>query len=364
MMDLKYLLQEDIETVFAEDPAARSTMEVILCYSGLHALWMHRLAHVMWEHGYLFLARLFSHFNRFMTGIEIHPGAQIGRRFFIDHGMGVVIGETTIIGDDVLLYQGVVLGGTSLKKGKRHPTIEDNVVIGTGAKILGPINIGEGSKIGAGSVVVKSVPPDSTVVGVPGRTVEEHKKQAKSVIDLEHGKLPDPVLQAINSLKNEITSLNDKVEQSKKDKKVEPEFDFVKIIDSLKKEINVLNNKIEQSEEEKKTQPQIDFTQTIDSLKGEIKQLKVYIKQAQEDKKNQTEQEVEFSQTTNSLKDEIKGLREHIEKIENDKKEVTGQKVAPSQEVNSLQDEIKDLNYRIEQLEKENKRGTERSIDF
>ena len=211
MIDLKSLLKEDIRTVFAEDPAARSTMEVILCYPGLHALWLHRIAHIMWEHGYLFLARLLSHFNRFMTGIDIHPGAQIGRRFFIDHGMGVVIGETTDIGDDVLLYQGVVLGGTSLKKGKRHPTIEDNVVIGTGAKILGPINIGEGSKIGAGSVVIKSVPAVSTVVGVPGRTVEEHKKQAKSVIDLEHGKLPDPVLQIINALKDEIKGLNNKI---------------------------------------------------------------------------------------------------------------------------------------------------------
>jgi serine O-acetyltransferase len=359
MMDLKALLKEDIETVFAEDPAARSTMEVILCYPGLHALWLHRVAHTWWNNGYLFLARLLSHFNRFMTGIEIHPGAQIGRRFFIDHGMGVVIGETTEIGDDVLMYQGVVLGGTSLKKGKRHPTIENNVVIGTGAKILGPINIGEGSKIGAGSVVVKSVPPDSTVVGVPGRTVEEHQKRAKATVDLEHGKLPDPIQQAINSLKDEI---------------------------------KILNNKIEQSEEEKKNQPQIDFAQTIDSLKGEIKQLKVYIKQAQEDKKNQTEQEVEFSQITNSLKEEIKNLKEHseqtekgeneslqeidslkeeirnlkehIEKIENDKKETTGQEAVPSQEVTSLKAEIGDLNYRIEQLEKEKKRGTERGPDF
>ncbi len=331
MIDLKSLLKEDIETVFAEDPAARSTMEVILCYPGLHALWLHRIAHIMWRHGYLFLARLLSHFNRFMTGIEIHPGAQIGRRFFIDHGMGVVIGETTKIGDDVLMYQGVVLGGTSLRKGKRHPTIGHNVVIGTGAKILGPINIGDGSKIGAGSVVVKSVPPDSTVVGVPGKTVEEHKKHTKAAVDLEHGRLPDPVQQAINSLKDEI---------------------------------KVLNNKIEQSEKQKKAKPEIDFAQTIDSLKGEIKQLKVYIKQAQEDKKNQTEQEVASSQITDSLKDEIKNLKEQIEKIKEEKKEPTETGVDSSGEVNSLKAEIGDLNYRIEQLEKEKKRGTERNPDF
>lgn len=333
-MDLKSLLKEDIRTVFAEDPAARSTMEVILCYPGLHALWLHRLAHIMWEHDYLFLARLLSHFNRFMTGIEIHPGAKIGRRFFIDHGMGVVIGETTEIGDDVLMYQGVVLGGTSLKKGKRHPTIEDNVVIGTGAKVLGPINIGEGSKIGAGSVVIKSVPPDSTVVGVPGRTVEEHQKHAKATADLEHGRLPDPVQQAINSLKDEISALNKKMEQQA------------------------------EKEQKREAEPKIDFIQTIDSLKSEIKQLKVYIKQAQEDKKNQTEQDVASSQMINSLKDEMKTLKEQIEKVEKEKKEPTETDVDSQQEVNSLKAEIGDLNYRIEQLEKEKKRGTERNPDF
>lgn len=218
-MKLISLLKEDIRTVFSEDPAARSTVEVILCYPGLHALWLHRIAHSLWIRGYLFLGRLLSHFNRFLTGIEIHPGAKIGRRFFIDHGMGVVIGETTEIGDDVLMYQGVVLGGTSLKKGKRHPTIENNVVIGTGAKILGPVTIGEGTKVGGGSVVVKSVPPDSTVVGVPGRTVEEHAKRAKATIDLEHGRLPDPILQAINSLKEEISELEEKVEKIEKENK-------------------------------------------------------------------------------------------------------------------------------------------------
>lgn len=263
-MELIPLLKEDIETVFAEDPAAKSTMEVILCYPGLHALWLHRIAYFMWEKKYLFLARLLSHVNRFLTGIEIHPGAEIGRRFFIDHGMGVVIGETAKIGNDVLMYQGVVLGGTSLKKGKRHPTIGNNVVIGTGAKILGPVKIGEGTKIGAGSVVVKSVPADSTVVGVPGRTAEEHRKHTKATVDLEHGRLPDPVLQAINSLKDEIKGLNNRIKQVEKDKKsgTEQDIDFPQKINSLEDEIKDLNYRIEQLEKEKKrgTERNLDFT--------------------------------------------------------------------------------------------------------
>ncbi len=187
--------REDIKTVFAKDPAARSTLEVIFCYPGLHALWLHRIAHWFWSHKILFFARLLSHINRFLTGIEIHPGAKIGRRFFIDHGSGVVIGETAEIGDDVLIYQGVVLGGTSLRKGKRHPTIGDGVVIGAGAMILGDIEVGDGAKIGAGSVVVKSVPNGATVVGIPGKVIEEH---GEPVLDLEHGKLPDPVAEAIS----------------------------------------------------------------------------------------------------------------------------------------------------------------------
>jgi len=187
-------MKEDIRTVFARDPAARSTLEVIFCYPGLHALWLHRLAHYLWQHRLRFLARLLSHKNRFLTGIEIHPGAKIGRRFFIDHGAGVVIGETAEIGDDVLLYQGVVLGGTTLKKGKRHPTIGNNVVIGAGAIALGAITIGDDARIGSGSVVVKSVPPGATVVGIPGRIVEEKEKP---LMDLEHGRLPDPVAEAI-----------------------------------------------------------------------------------------------------------------------------------------------------------------------
>ncbi len=187
-------LKEDIRIVFAKDPAARGVAEVIFCYPGLHALWFHRLAHFLWRHKLRFPARFGSHISRFLTGIEIHPGAKIGRRFFIDHGAGVVIGETTEIGDDVLIYQGVVLGGTSLKKEKRHPTIGNNVVMGTGAVALGAITIGDGARIGSGSVVVKSVPPGATVVGIPGRIVEDRHKP---LIDLEHGKLPDPVAEAI-----------------------------------------------------------------------------------------------------------------------------------------------------------------------
>ena len=187
-------LKEDIQTVFAKDPAARSVLEVIFCYPGLHALWSYRLAHFLWRYKLRFLARFDSHVSRFLTGIEIHPGAKIGRRFFIDHGAGVVIGETTEVGDDVLMYQGVVLGGTSLKKEKRHPTIGNNVVMGAGAVALGAITIGEGARIGSGSVVVKSVPPGATVVGIPGRVVEDRHKP---FLDLDHGKLPDPVAEAI-----------------------------------------------------------------------------------------------------------------------------------------------------------------------
>ncbi len=201
-------IREDIQTVFAKDPAARSTLEVIFCYPGLHALWLHRLAHFLWRHKLQFLARFLSHINRFLTGIDIHPGARVGKGVFIDHGAGVVIGETAEIGDDVLLYQGVVLGGTSLKKGKRHPTIGNNVVIGAGAVALGAITIGDGAKIGSGSVVVKAVPPGATVVGIPGRTVEDHRK---SLVDLEHGNLPDPVAEAIRLVLREQDELKERL---------------------------------------------------------------------------------------------------------------------------------------------------------
>jgi serine O-acetyltransferase len=211
------LLREDIRTVFAKDPAARNTWEVLFCYPGLHALWLHRLAHFFWRHKLRLLGRFLSQLSRFATGIEIHPGASIGRRFFIDHGMGVVIGETTEIGDDVLLYQGVVLGGTTLAKKKRHPSISNDVVIGAGATLLGPINVGDGARIGAGSVVVQSVPPGATVVGVPGRAVEEGRRAA---LDLEHGRLPDPVSEAIRHVLEEQEHLAQRLQRLEESLKV------------------------------------------------------------------------------------------------------------------------------------------------
>jgi serine O-acetyltransferase len=204
------VLREDIQTVFNRDPAARSVTEVLFCYPGLHALWAHRAAHFLWRHGIKLLARIISHLNRFFTGIEIHPGARIGRRFFIDHGSGVVIGETSEIGDDVLLYQGVVLGGTTLEKKKRHPTLGNGVEMGSGAIALGPITIGDGARIGASSVVIKSVPPGVTVVGIPGRVVT---KQAKPAMDLEHGKLPDPVAEAIKLVLKDQHKLEERLKK-------------------------------------------------------------------------------------------------------------------------------------------------------
>lgn len=201
-------LKEDIKTIYSKDPAARSLLEVLFCYPGLHAVRIHRVSSFLWHHKLRFLARLLSHIGRFLTAIEIHPGAKIGRRFFIDHGSGVVIGETAEVGNDVLMYQGVVLGGTSLKKGKRHPTIGNNVVIGTGAVVLGPVTVGNDARIGAGSVVVKSVPPDTTVVGIPGRVVEDQHSQ---VIDLEHGILPDPVAKAIRIVLSQQKTLSDRL---------------------------------------------------------------------------------------------------------------------------------------------------------
>ena len=196
-------VREQIETVFRGDPAAKSAVEIFFCYPGFHAILLHRAAHKLYTAGFPLLARIVSQFNRTLTGIEIHPGATIGRRCFIDHGMGVVIGETTEIGDDVLLYQGVTLGGTGKEKGKRHPTIGHNVVIGTGAKILGNILIGDHTKIGAGSVVIHSVPDHSTVVGVPGRVV----RSGVGIGDLEHGTLPDPEGQLIDDLTKRIEHL-------------------------------------------------------------------------------------------------------------------------------------------------------------
>src|SRR5262252_4694678 len=178
-------VKEQIDTIFRRDPAARSVVEILLCYPGFHAVLLHRMAHGLYRNGWFTLGRVISQFSRTWTGIEIHPGARIGRRFFIDHGMGVVIGETTEIGDDVLIYQGVTLGGTGKDTGKRHPTIGNDVVVGTGAKVLGNILIGNHVKVGAGSVVVRSVPDHSTVVGVPGRVVRMHDEPYE---ELEHGK--------------------------------------------------------------------------------------------------------------------------------------------------------------------------------
>jgi len=200
-------IKEDIETVFREDPAARSLLEVLLCYPGLHAIWNYRIAHWFWKYNIKLLARYFSHLGRFFYGIEIHPGATIGRRFFIDHGMGVVIGETTEIGEDVLIYQGVVLGGVSHEKQKRHPTIGDKVVVGAGAILLGPITIGNEARIGAGSVVVRDVPDGATAVGVPGRIITEGVPKHISGVELDHNKLPDPVIEVLTRLEKRIEDL-------------------------------------------------------------------------------------------------------------------------------------------------------------
>jgi serine O-acetyltransferase len=204
------VIREQFETIFREDPAAKSKLEIILCYPGFHAILLHRAAHRLFEANIPILPRFISQISRFLTGIEIHPGATIGRRCFIDHGMGVVIGETTEIGDDVLLYQGVTLGGTGNEQGKRHPTIGNNVVIGTGAKVLGSIKIGNHVKIGAGSVVVHPVPDYSTVVGIPGRIV---RTRAMSAGVLEHGQLPDPEGQEISDLKDRVAELEEQVKQ-------------------------------------------------------------------------------------------------------------------------------------------------------
>ncbi|MBN3552893.1 serine O-acetyltransferase [Fictibacillus nanhaiensis] len=211
-------MKEDIQVVFEKDPAARSSFEVFLTYSGLHAIWAHRLAHKLFKRNWLFLARLISQISRFFTGIEIHPGAQIGRRFFIDHGMGVVIGETCIIGNDVTLYQGVTLGGTGKEKGKRHPTLEDHVLVATGAKVLGNITIGKNSKVGAGSVVLQHVPPDATVVGIPGRVVI--KDGIKVGCELDHRDLPDPVADKFREMHNEMKRMREELETLKKGSEV------------------------------------------------------------------------------------------------------------------------------------------------
>ncbi|MCO7127472.1 serine O-acetyltransferase [Sporolactobacillus shoreicorticis] len=200
------IIAEDLNNVFDQDPAARSKWEVIMTYSGLHAIWSHRIAHWLWKKKRYFLARALSQLSRFITGIEIHPGARIGRRFFMDHGMGIVIGETCEIGDDVTLFQGVTLGGTGKEKGKRHPTVGNDVLISAGAKVLGSITIGDHSKIGAGSVVLHDVPSNSTVVGIPGRVVRQNGLKVHHH-DLDHADLPDPVAEKMHQLELEVDKL-------------------------------------------------------------------------------------------------------------------------------------------------------------
>ncbi len=202
------LIREQINTIFREDPAAQSVLEIFLCYPGFHAVLLHRLAHRLYKARIPLLPRVISQAARFFTGIEIHPGATIGRRFFIDHGMGVVIGETTEIGDDVLIYQNVTLGGTGDERGKRHPTIGDNVVIGTGAKVLGNIRIGDNVRVGAGAVVVHPAPDNSTVVGIPGRVVRYHAPREGV---LEHGLMPDPEGQEMEELRQRVSELEARI---------------------------------------------------------------------------------------------------------------------------------------------------------
>ena len=203
-------MREDVRTVLEHDPAARSRLEIYLCYPGLHAVWFHRINHRLWNHSFFLIARWCSEVARFLTGIEIHPGAKIGRRLFIDHGLGVVIGETAVVGDDVTMYQGVTLGGTGKEHGKRHPTIEDNVVIGGGAKILGNITVGQNCRIGAGSVVLRNVPADSTVVGVPGHIIF---REGKRVVITDPKQINDPLSEALAAVATEVSKLQERVRQ-------------------------------------------------------------------------------------------------------------------------------------------------------
>jgi serine O-acetyltransferase len=211
-------IKEEISVVFDRDPAARSAWEVITCYPGFHAMLLHRLAHRIWNMRFRWLARWISSVSRWLTGIEIHPGASIGRRFFIDHGMGVVIGETSIIGDDCTLYHGVTLGGTSWEKGKRHPTLEDGVVVGAGAKVLGPITVGRAAKIGSNAVVVRNVPSGSTAIGIPARIVEEENKKIEVAAEAMgfsayamSADMNDPVVKAIHGLLDHSTSIEERL---------------------------------------------------------------------------------------------------------------------------------------------------------
>ncbi len=216
-------MREDIQSVFHRDPAARNAFEVLTCYPGLHAIWIHRLSHWLWTYEWKWLARMSSNLGRWLTGIEIHPGAKIGRRFFIDHGMGIVIGETAEIGDDVTLYHGVTLGGTSWNKGKRHPTLEDGVIVGAGAKILGPFTVGAGAKIGSNAVVTREVPAGATAVGIPGRIIvkasDEQEARRKAIAEKigfdaygVSGDMPDPVARAIGQLLDHVQAVEERLE--------------------------------------------------------------------------------------------------------------------------------------------------------
>lgn len=218
-------IKEDIRSAMDKDPAAKSALEVLLCYPGLHAIWLHRMAHFLYNKELYVPARVVSHVSRFLTGIEIHPGARLGRRIFIDHGMGVVIGETSEIGDDTLIYKGVVLGGTSLEKKKRHPTIGKNVVIGSNACVLGPVKIGDGSKIGSGSVVVKDVPDGATVVGVPGKVIEKDTMK-KLALDFEHGNLPDPIADVVRIMLKMQHELEERIKIMEKDHNIKAKSIF------------------------------------------------------------------------------------------------------------------------------------------
>lgn len=210
MPHLAALIREDVATVLERDPAAKSRTEVFLCYSGLHAVWFYRMNHWLWNHGFFLLGRFLSQVARFLTGIEIHPAAKIGRRLFIDHGLGVVIGETAVVGDDVTLYQGVTLGGTGKEHGKRHPTIEDEVVIGGGAKVLGNITVGRNCRIGAGSVVLRNVPENSTVVGVPGHIIF---RNGERVVITDPKQINDPLSEALAAVATEVNKLRERVQQ-------------------------------------------------------------------------------------------------------------------------------------------------------
>ncbi|CAA7613538.1 serine O-acetyltransferase [Magnetospirillum sp. UT-4] len=221
-------LQEEIVSIRRRDPAAHSWLEVVLCYPGLHALAIYRVSHWCWSNGLRVLARFLSHFGKIFTGIEIHPGATIGKRLFIDHGTGVVIGETAVLGDDVTLYQGVTLGGTSLHKGKRHPTLEDGVIVGSGAQVLGPFTVGKGARIGANAVVLTEVPAGATMVGIPARMVMRKAKPGEPdfcAYGLEDENMPDPVARAIDALRSQVAQLTDRIADLEAERQETPPVD-------------------------------------------------------------------------------------------------------------------------------------------